>query len=182
MFTIIKCTWYVLPTVPPPTITITGSPQDEGFHIGLLLTFTGRAEFNLAVDIPLNVSSAWSKTTPSSDLSNANITTAVQVMENPTVYETNLTLHLLDTEGDSGNYIITFITSSSSFTAGTTDTYSRPITVMCEYGYHYTHIHACMHACRNARTHAHTHISGMISSSSLLFPTTCMRSSPCSGY
>ena len=136
------------PTVPPPTITITGSPLDEGFHIGLLLNFTGRAEFNLAVDTPLNVSSTWSKSNPFSDLRNTNITTVVQVMKKPTVYETNLTLNLLDTEGDSGDYIITFITSSSSFSAATADSYSRHITVMCEYiclyGYLYMTHHCDM--------------------------------------
>ena len=55
--------------------------------------------------------------------------------------------------------MITFNTSSSSFTAGTTDTYSRPITVMCEYGYHYGHVyaHADTHTCMHAHTHTHAH-------------------------
>ena len=121
----------MLPTVPPPTITITGSPQDEGFHIGLLLTFTGRAEFDVAVDMPLNVSSAWSKSDPFSDLSNTIITSIVEEMGKPMVYETNLTIYLQNTMEGNGNYILTIITSSSAFTAGITDTYTRKITEIC---------------------------------------------------
>ena len=44
------------------------------------------------------------------------------------VYETNLTIYLQNTMEGNGNYILTIITSSSAFTAGITDTYTRTIT------------------------------------------------------
>ena len=52
---------YTFSSVPAPTVTITGYPIDEGFHTGLTLTFTARAEFNSAVDSPdaLTVTSSW---------------------------------------------------------------------------------------------------------------------------
>ena len=118
----------MLHTVPPPTITLTSSSQEEGFHIGLLLTFTGRAEFDIAVDTPLNVSSAWSKSDPFSDLKNTIITSIEEVMGKPMGYETNLTIYLQNTMEGNENYILTIITSSSAFTAGITDTYTRTIT------------------------------------------------------
>ena len=116
--------------VPPPSITITGSPLDEGFHLGFLLTFIGRAEINLAVDTPLNVNSSWSKSNPLSDLSNANITAALQVVVNPMVYETNLSVNLMDMVRDSGDYSVTFSVTSGPFTTGSTNTTTRSINVL----------------------------------------------------
>ena len=121
---------HTLLTVPPPSITLTGSPLDEDFHLGLLFTITGRAEFNHAVDTHLNVDSYWSKANLLSDLSNANITSAVQVAVSPMVYVTNLTVYLLDMETDSGDYSLTFNVTSGPFTAGTSNTTTRLINVM----------------------------------------------------
>ena len=121
---------YTLLTVPPPSITITGSPMDEDFHIGLLLTFSGRAEFNQYVDTPLTVDSSWDKTNPPSNLSNADITTAMEVGVSPTMYETNLTVNLMDTVADSGDYSVTFSVPSGPFTVGTVSNTTRPIIVL----------------------------------------------------
>ena len=47
------------------------------------------------------------------------------------VYETNLTMNLLDTVRDSGDYSLTFSVTSGPFTAGTVNTTTRPIIVIC---------------------------------------------------
>ncbi len=94
------------PLVPTSTLLITGSPVDEGFHTGLHITLTGRAEFNTSVDTPLIV---WTKTNPSSNLisdTRVTISAPVQVQDTPNmVYETTLTINTLDRDrGDSGDY------------------------------------------------------------------------------
>jgi hypothetical protein len=60
------------------------SPMDEGFHSGLSLTFTGRAELNPAVDTPLNARVVWSKTGPFSNLAASDWVTLVspQLVQN----------------------------------------------------------------------------------------------------
>ena len=107
--------------VPPPTVTITGSPLDERFHVGLALTFTGRAEFNPAVNSPLpNVEPLWLKTAPSSNLTTderVSISEAMMVGVDPTVLESNLTISPLRV-GDVGTYTLSFTISSTS-TVGT---------------------------------------------------------------
>ena len=118
-----------------PSLTITGSPVDEGFHTGLLLTFTGRAEFNPAVDTPLTVNGMWTKTNPSSNLtadSRVSIEGPRQAQERPMmVYETSLTVNLLDMgKGDSGDYMVRLNISSLSFTTGTTVSRTRSIVVL----------------------------------------------------
>ena len=118
-----------------PSLTITGSPVDEGFHTGLLLIFTGRAEFNPAVDTPLTVNGMWTKTNPSSNLmadSRVTIKGPRQAQERPMmVYETSLTVNLLDMgRGDSGDYTIRLDISSLSFTTGTTVSLTRSIVVL----------------------------------------------------
>ncbi len=83
--------------VPPPTLTITGTPVDEGFHTGLPLTFTGRAQFSPAVDTPLDVTVVWTKTT-SSDLTaddRVTLTEAVMVGVSPMVFESTLSVNVL---------------------------------------------------------------------------------------
>ena len=125
------------PTVPPPTLTITGAPVDQGFHSGLNLTFTGRVEFSAAVDTPLIVSGVWSKVNPPSDL-----TTDERVRIVPpelvgsgsgsgVVYESTLTVETLDsTRGDSGDYTLSLTISSTPFTTGTSVITTRTITVL----------------------------------------------------
>ena len=118
-----------------PSLTITGSPVDEGFHTGLLLTLTGRAEFNPAVDTPLTVNGMWTKTNPSSDLtadSRMSIKDPEQVSERPMmVYETSLTVNLLDMRrGDSGDYTVRLDISPLSFATRITVSHTRSIVVL----------------------------------------------------
>ena len=116
--------------VPPPMITITGFPLDEGFHTGLMLTFTTRAEFNLAVNSSLNVDALWSKSAPSSDLKadeRVSIGEAVMVGVNPMVFESNLTIFPLRMS-DVGTYTVSLtISSTQPFTVGTTASGQRTI-------------------------------------------------------
>ena len=128
------------PPVPPPTLTITGSPVDEGFHTGLNLTFTGRAEFNPAVDTPLDVRGVWSKTNPSSDLTADD---RVTIMDpelvrqggpgSGVVYESTLTVDTLDVpRGDSGDYTLSLDISSVPFNTGTNISTTRSTTLRGE--------------------------------------------------
>ena len=103
-------------SVPSPAVTITGSPINVGFHTGVLVTFTGRAEFNPAVDTPLTVEGVWSKTDPPSDLSadeRVTIGAVVMVGGNPMVFESNLTINRLKEDEDSGTYTIFFNISTT---------------------------------------------------------------------
>ena len=121
--------FYFLSAVPPPIVTITGSPIGEGFHIGLLLTFTGRAVFNPAVDSPtaLSVSSFWYSPIT------ANTTNAMQVRTSPSIeYITTLSVYLQRADEDSGLYTVTFNISSGDFIIGVSATESRNIVVLCE--------------------------------------------------
>ena len=121
------------PSVPPPSLTITGSPMDEGFHTGLLLILTGRAEFNPAVNIPITVVGSWTKDNSSDITSDGRVSVegSALVQSSPKVYETTLTVDVLDrTRGDSGNYSIRLdIMTSEPFTTGTTAILARSITV-----------------------------------------------------
>ena len=110
--------------------------MDEGFHAGLNATFTGRAEFNPAVNTPLIVGGVWSKTTPTSDLTTdtrVTISDPLQVQVTPyMVYETYLTIDTLDmTEGDSGDYnLVVTVNTAQPFINGTTATITRNIEVL----------------------------------------------------
>ena len=121
------------PSVSPSSLTITGSPVDKGFHTGLLLTLTGRAEFNPAVNIPITVVGSWIKDNSPDFTSDGRVSIQgpVLVESSPKVYETTLTVDVLDrARGDSGNYSIRLdIMTSEPFTSGTTATLTRSITV-----------------------------------------------------
>ena len=126
------------PSVPPPTLVITGAPVDVGFYSGLNLTFTGRAEFDPAVDTPLVVNGVWSKTMPSSDLTadgRVGVLEPMPLQEGPAVYVSSLTVDSLDaSRNDSGNYTLSLtISSSQPFTTGTSITTTRTITVSRTY-------------------------------------------------
>ena len=126
------------PPVPSPTVTITGSPFDEGFHTGLLLTFTGRAEFHPAVNTQLDVDEMWTKTAPTSDLSadpHVSISDLMIVSMDPIVFVSNLTINTLDQRTDSGTYTLSLVISSPRhpFVVGTMATESHTITVLSEF-------------------------------------------------
>ena len=107
--------------------------MDEGFYTGLLLTLTGRAEFNPAVNIPITVVGSWTKDNSPDFTSDSRVSIEgpVLVESSPKVYETTLTVDVLDrARGDSGNYSIRLdIMTSEPFTTGTTATLTRSITV-----------------------------------------------------
>ncbi len=126
--------------VPTPTLLITGSPVDESFHTGLHITFTGRAEFNTAVDTSIIVGGVWTKTSPFSKFNSdtrVTISAPVQVQNTPNmVYETTLTINTLDMDrGDSGDYNLALIINTTQpFILGTTATTTRNIEVLGECG------------------------------------------------
>ncbi len=128
------------PLVPMPTLIITGSIVDETFRSGLTITFTGRAEFNTAVDTPIIVGGVWTKTNPPSNFisdTRVTITAPVQVQSTPImVYETTLTISALDKDkGDSGDYNLAMtISSAQPFILGTTATATKSIEVLGECG------------------------------------------------
>ena len=114
--------------------------MDEGFYTGLNLTFIGRAEFNPAVDTPLDVRGVWSKTNPSSDLTADD---RVTIMDpelvrqggpgSGVVYEGTLTVDTLDVaRGDSGDYTLSLDISSVPFTTGTNISTTRSTTLRGE--------------------------------------------------
>ena len=117
-----------------PSLAITGSPVNEGFHTGLFLTLTGRAEFNAAVDTPLTVEGTWTKTNPFSNLTfNQRVSTTgpVQVQGNPMVYQASLTVNPLNAEQrDTGDYTLRLDITSFPFTTGTTVSSTRNIIVL----------------------------------------------------
>ncbi len=126
-----------LPLVPTPTLLITGSPLDEDFHTGLNVTFTGRAEFDTAVDTPIMVGGVWTKTNPSSNLTSdtrVSISAPVQVQATPNmVYETTLTINTLDMDSGDYNLAVT-ISTAQPFILGTTATTTRNIEVLSKRG------------------------------------------------
>ena len=112
-------------TVPPPTITIEGSPVDEGFHIGLILTLTAKAEYNPAVDFinDTQVSSYW--TTPRT----ANVTNVTLIMSHPLSFTTHVTVNFQNTTKDSGLYTVWFLIYSTLYSTMRNYSQSRNITV-----------------------------------------------------
>lgn len=127
--------------VPPPTVTITVSSMEEGYHTGLSVTFTGRAEFGPAVDTPLNIRGTWSK---SNRMRFFNLTASsrVRIVEpqlvhgrpgsgHGMVFESTLTVESLGVgREDSGNYTLSLEISSQSFTTGTANYGTYSITVL----------------------------------------------------
>ena len=52
---------HVVPLVPQPTVTITGSPRNMTFFPGLIQTFTCLVVVHPAVDTPVRVQGNWEK-------------------------------------------------------------------------------------------------------------------------
>ena len=129
-----ELTFFLL-SVLMPSLTIIGSPVDEGFHTGLLLTLTGWAEFNPAVDTSLTVNGMWTKINPFSNLtadSRVSIRGPRQAQERPMmVYETSLIVDTLNMRrGDSGDYTVRLDISSLPFTTRITVSLTRNIVVL----------------------------------------------------
>ena len=102
-----------------------GSPVNEGFHIGLILTLTAKAKFNPAVDFinDTQVSSYW--TTPRT----ANVTNATMVMSHPLSFTTHVTVNFQNMIKDSGLYTVWFLISSTLYSTMRNYSQSRNITV-----------------------------------------------------
>ncbi len=109
--------------VPAPTIAITGTPVNEGFHVGLTLTFTATATFNSAVDTNLTILSSWTSQR------NVNTTEVTHSGTNPMAYSTTLTVDLQDTQSVPESYSVEFNVLSTMYTIGVYTNKTRNITV-----------------------------------------------------
>lgn len=101
---------YIYFIVPPSVVTITGSPINDEFHVGLDLTLIGRTVFNSAVDTPIElmVSSSWISPRNS-------FTTATKKVNGSYIqFITKLSIKLQNITTDSGNYTVIFSINSSS--------------------------------------------------------------------
>ena len=99
--------------------------MDEGFHIGLLLTLTAKAEFSPAVDFinDTRVSSYW--TTPRT----ANVTNVTLKMSHNISFATNVTVNFQNMTKDSGLYTVWFLIYSTLYSTMRNYSQSRNITV-----------------------------------------------------
>lgn len=114
---------YCSQLVPAPTLTITGSPIDKGFHTGVPITFTGRAEFSPAVDTQLDIYGSWNYRNPSSETAVKSHVRAVESPRRTMIYESSLTVDPL--RADSVTIIFSLSASSQSFIIGTNATTER---------------------------------------------------------
>ena len=106
-----------------------GSPVDEGFHIGLTLTLTAKAEFSPAVDIinDTQVSSYW--TTPST----VNVADVFMITSHPLSFSSVLTVNLQSKTQDSGLYTVWFLIFSTLFNTKRNNSHTRNVTVVSKF-------------------------------------------------
>ena len=102
--------------------------MDTGFHTGLPITFTGRAEFDPAVDTPLNVIALWMSPVDLTTDERVSIKGPELVEASPIVYESNYSV-LLEMGRDNGSYTLSLDISSVPYTTGIMDSVTRNITV-----------------------------------------------------
>lgn len=109
------------PLVPPPILTITGSPRDTDFFQGLDLTFTCSAQLHSAVDTPVAVIATWTRngtrfTEDDDYITVTNMTVAVL----PYTYLTAARLNPIDFD-DAGVYTcqLTITPNDTTFMNGT---------------------------------------------------------------
>ena len=118
-------------TVPPPTLTITGSPRDTDFFQGLDITFACNIELSSGVDSPIVVESIWWKNETileSSSDDRITVNNATEVML-PSVYQTSVRLNPMDFD-DADTYVceVTVMPLNGTFIAGISESTSRNIT------------------------------------------------------
>ena len=118
-------------TVPPPTLTITGSPRDTDFFQGLDITFACNIELSSGIDSPVVVESIWWKNETILESSNDDritVNNATEVML-PSIYPTSVRLNPMDFD-DADTYVceVTVMPLNGTFIAGTSESTSRNIT------------------------------------------------------
>lgn len=100
--------------VPPPNVTITGSPVNANFFTGLQLNLTCLVQISTHKGYKVSISAQWSKSGDSILTSDSVV--VEEVMEvTPLVYRTSLVFMSLDkAKGDEGNYTCS-VTVTPSF-------------------------------------------------------------------
>ena len=118
-------------SVPPPIVTISGSPRDTDLFQGLDVTFTCDIELSPAVDSPVVVQGNWRKNaTIIEDSSDGQITVAnATVLMPPTSYQTIIRFNPMDFD-DADTYFcsVTVIPQNETFIAGTSMSTIRNVT------------------------------------------------------
>ena len=118
-------------SVPPPILTITGSPRDADFFQGLDITFACNIELGSAVDSPIMVQSIWWKNDTvleSGDDDRITVTNATVVMP-PSVYQTTVRFNPMDfDDADTYTCAVSVMPLNDTFIAGISESTSRNIT------------------------------------------------------
>ena len=122
----------VLPVVPLPSLTISGSPRNTSFFLGLHVTFTCSITLNTAVDTPVIVQGIWNRngTELVNGTDGGRITVSNPQMEQPP-YQTTVRFSPLNNITDPGTYecTATVTPQNDTFITGITSLISRTITV-----------------------------------------------------
>ena len=118
-------------TVPPPTLTITGSPRNTSFFQGLDLTFTCSITLDEAVDTPVTVQGTWNRNgTELMDGDEDGRIIITNPLMNTPPYQTTLRFNLLNIS-DAGTYqcSVTVTPQNTTFITTATASISRTIAV-----------------------------------------------------
>ena len=89
--------------VPPPRMTITGSPRDTGFFRGLVLTFTCMIEIDPSVNTDVTVEARWERNETQLESSNDGRITVINTGLGSAPYQTQVRFNATDFE-DAGTY------------------------------------------------------------------------------
>ena len=122
---------FLLYTVPPPLMAISGSPRNTSFFQGLNLVFTCNIILDVAVDTSVTVQGTWNRneTELVDHLNVGRITVSNPPLTMPP-YQTTVTFSPL-LVSDTGTYKCnaTVTPQDTTFVTGTTSSISRTITV-----------------------------------------------------
>ena len=127
--------------VPPPLLTVVGSPRDANFYQGLDLTFTCSAQLQSAVDTPVTVTATWMRNNTRLVEDNDSYVTLTDVAVAsvlPQTYLTIVRLNPMDFD-DAGTFtcIVTVVPDNASFINGTTASATKTVTTVlgtsCEF-------------------------------------------------
>lgn len=132
ILTHIEFIYIILSLVPPPILTITGSPRDADFFQGLDLTFTCSAELQSTVDTPVTLMATWMRNDTKLVEDDGYMTvTNVTVAALPHTYLTTVRLNPIDFD-DAGTYtcIVTVSADNTTFINGTTVSAMRTVTII----------------------------------------------------
>ena len=117
--------------VPPPRLTITGSPRNAGFFRGLVLTFTCTIEIHPSVDIDVTVEARWERNGTQLENSNDGRITVINTGLGGVPYQTQVRFNPTDFE-DAGTYNCSarIIPQMPEFILEATGVVTRTITVL----------------------------------------------------